>query len=90
MMAAITRDEWLKALSEAGYQDDVDDRDAVTLDEFAAMCRIPRSTADSRMRALVLAGKAEKTRKWGVNSYGRRLQYVAYRLVPAPKKRRAA
>ena len=78
---SITRDDWLTALNEAGYTVDVDDQSAVTIGEFAEMFQVTTSTAQSRLDALVKAGKATVTQKWGTTSYGRRVQYKAFRLV---------
>lgn len=78
----ITRDEWLRALTEAGVASpDVDDQDAVTIIEFQEMFGLPRNTAAFKLRALVTAGKATETRKVVLNSYGRRQSLKAWRLT---------
>ena len=79
MSTAISRDEWLAALNEAGISD-VDDQDALTVDEFGAMFGIDRQTADRRLKKLEAAGKAVKTRK-RCAPHGRLIWYVAYKLV---------
>jgi hypothetical protein len=84
----ITRDEWLKALADAGVDHDADDQSAVTLPEFAAMLGVTRTTAAHRMQVLVRKGKAIRTHKWCANDYGRRIQYVAYKLVEEKKPRK--
>lgn len=90
MSATITRDEWLQALTEAGVHSAEDDQSALTTTEFAEMFGVTVSTAHSRLQLLVAAGKAQATRKWATNAYGRRIQYRAYRLVrdAAPKRTR--
>ncbi len=88
MSANISRDEWLKALGDAGYQDDVDDKDSISIDEFATMFGLPRTTAESRLRALVNDGKAVRSKKWGVTAYGRRVQLRTFRLVTPEKPTR--
>lgn len=81
-MTKINRDEWLKALTAAGFANpDEDDQDAVTIREFALMMKIADYTAGTHLRGLVKAGKATRTQKWAMNSHGRRIVYVAYRLV---------
>ena len=88
-MAHINRDEWLKALKDAGYEDPgVDDQSAITIAEFAAMMNIPEATASNQLRALVARGKAERTQKRQMNTYGRRVSYVAYRLTTETRAKR--
>lgn len=86
---SINRDEWLKALAEAGYHEEHDEQ-AVTLMEFAAMFGIGRTTAQGRLAALIAAGKATPTHKWGTNVRGARIQFRAYRLVESKRKGKAA
>lgn len=82
MSIAINRDEWLKALSDAGMDEDgPDDQGAVTIHEFAAMFDIHPTVAGARLRRLEARGKARRVRKRVENSYGRRVSYVAYRLT---------
>ena len=80
MSASISRDEWLKALTEAGLNEE-DDQEAVTIGEFAALLNVPVQTAQSQMNKLVRLGKARRTTKRGVTSYGRHISFTAYRLA---------
>lgn len=92
MSSGISRDDWMRALAEAGYQDEHDEQ-AVTIAEFAAMFGLKRTTAQERLVALVAAGKATSTRKRGINAAGRQVRFRAYRLADQPKakgKRHAA
>lgn len=84
MSVSINRDEWLKALSDAGVVPGEDDQGAVTVLEFAAMFTPPlvRMTATRHLEKLVTAGKAVKTRKRSQDPNGRFHSMVAYRLVP--------
>lgn len=79
-MTAINREEWLKALSEAGMPSDSDDQ-ALTVAEFAKMLGTKRTTAHARLQRLVTAGKAVQTRKRCVRSDGDVIMTTAYRLV---------
>ena len=82
MSATITRDDWLKALSEAGMSTHaVDDQGAVTISEFAEMFTLPYQTARNKLARLIRAGRATETEKTVVNSYGRRVSMKAYRLT---------
>lgn len=81
MNSGINRDEWLKALNDAGLHDGTDDQDAVTAAEFGAMFGLPRLTAERRLRALEQAGKATRTRKVTRSVNGRSIPCVAYRLT---------
>ena len=85
MSEGITRDDWLKALTEAGANLE-DDQDAVTVAEFMAMFDLVRYTAERRLRALAAAGKATVTRKRMTATDGRRVYCIAYRLIPAKKR----
>jgi hypothetical protein len=76
----INRDEWLKALGEAGVSF-TDDQAALTLMEFAAMIGVPRTTAQYQLTKLVTAGKAVLTQKRGPNTAGRVITQRAYRLL---------
>jgi hypothetical protein len=77
----ITRDDWLKALIGAGIDDTADDQDAVTVQEFQKLMGYPNEwAAKRRLQALVVAGRATETKKWGVDSRGRRNQFRAFRL----------
>ena len=76
----ISRDEWLKALSDAGVQT-ASDPDALTIAEYMELMGLNRSAAGSHMKALVAAGKAIKTMKRGPRADGKIAHMVAYRLV---------
>ena len=80
---AISRDEWLKALSEAGYKDGQDDPTAITVAEFAAMVGLNRQTAVRRLHAMVAAGKATRTQKRSQSSDGRTVVMQAFKLAKA-------
>lgn len=81
--SGINRDEWLKALSEAGAAQLVEsDPLAVTIAEFAEMLSVTRNTAAKRMALLERTGKAERTTKVGRGSDGRVFRSAAFRLVP--------
>ena len=73
-MSTISRDDWLRAVADAGFAQD-HDPDAITIGEFAAMFQIPPSTAAHRLKKLVHAGRAAETTK-------RQTTYRAWRLVP--------
>lgn len=85
----ITRDEWLKALDEAGLKEDERAADAVTIDEFAAMMNIARYTAARQLDTLVAAGKATRLRKRANAKDGRVMRLLAYRLSPPTQKRQS-
>ena len=80
MSTAISRDEWLSALTEAGLNDQ-HDPDAVTVMEFAEMFGLDRQTADRRLKKLEALGKATKAKKRRAGPDGRMLWYVAYKLA---------
>ena len=83
MSAGISRDEWMKALTEAGLHDQEDDQAAVTVTEFAAMFGIHRLRAARQLEALAKAGKAHKTyKRTRTPDGGRTFRYIAYRLQP--------
>lgn len=86
-MSGISRDEWLRALEEAGV-DDRNDPEAVTAHELGVMLGIDHQAAARRLRKLEAIGKATKTRKRTAAADGRMSFMVAYRLVDTPKKRR--
>ena len=77
----LSRDLWIKALEEAGIQGGVDDQDAMTVHEFAAMMGLAPTTARYQLARLVSTGKATKTTKMGRDSRGHRTCYVSYRLL---------
>lgn len=64
-MKAITSDEWLVALNQAGasYVTDPIDPRAITMKEFAAKVGVSRSHAENLMRLLVDKGLAVRRRK---------------------------
>ena len=83
MSSGINRDDWLRALDEAGLSL-ADDQGAVTIHEFAEMFgNLHHQTAWRRLEGLVSAGKAVKTRKFVTARDGRRLNAVAYKLESA-------
>ena len=79
MTTSINRDEWLKAVADAGIASE-DDQEALTVQEYAELFSIDRQTADRQLKKLEAAGKARKTTKRAA-PHGRRLWYVAYRLT---------
>ena len=81
-MSTIQRDEWLKALSEAGLQPKVDDRDAVTVNEYAAMMQLDRQAARRHLEKLVTIGKTIRTTKRSGRTDGRIYWCVGYKLTP--------
>lgn len=83
----ITRDDWLRALDEAGCAT-VDDQGAMTAQEFAEMIGVDRQAAGRRLRMLEKAGKATRTTKRAKASDGRYYISPAYKLVEPKKKRR--
>ncbi len=83
MNASISRDEWLKALNEAGYQDGQDDPTAITVPEFAQMLGVNRQAAIRRLNTLVATGKATRTRKWSRYTDGRSVLMLAFKLAKA-------
>jgi hypothetical protein len=89
-VAMISRDEWLKALSAAGFNDAEDDQDAVSIGEFAILLGIGRSAAADRLEAMVAKGAAVKTKKWQRQANGRRAHVNAFRLAEkTPTRKRA-
>jgi hypothetical protein len=78
---SINRDEWLRALADAGYDDKTDDQGAVTVAEFAEMFGLQRNAAERRLLRLEALGKATRTRKIGPRADGKRLSMVAFRLA---------
>lgn len=79
MSTTINRDEWLKALGDAGLAGESDES-AVTVNEFAEMFGIPRTTATGHLNILVRTGKAVRTQKHGTTAGGKHILFVAYRL----------
>ena len=88
-MSGITRDEWLKALTEAD-EAVADDRGAVTIAEFAAMFGLRSHVASYRLRNMMLKGRAVRTSKRGYDGAGRLKTLAAYRLVEPEAKRKTA
>lgn len=80
MTGGITRDDWLKAMEDAGLVQETD-QEALTVSEFAEMFELPDSTARARLDRLVEAGRAKETRKQVEDSQRRRTIVAAYRLV---------
>jgi DNA-binding IclR family transcriptional regulator len=79
---SISRDEWLKALTEIGESVE-DDQQAITVAEFAEMFTMSKCTAARRLDTLVSEGKAARTRKrQRVASNNRLMSLIAYRLTP--------
>lgn len=87
MSSGISRDEWLRALESAGF-DDRNDPEAMTASELAAMVGIDRQAASRRLQRLEELGQATKTRKRVTSKDGRMLFSTAYRLIDPPKKKR--
>jgi predicted ArsR family transcriptional regulator len=85
---SITRDDWLKAMEEAGAHDDRNDPSAVTIIEFAAMFGLPRDAARRRLNALEQAGKATVTRKYGPRRDGKMFRMMAWKLETPKRKKR--
>ena len=84
MPTHISRDEWLKALTDAGVEDD---QGATTAGEFAALFGLNRLTAERRLKALEAAGKVTRTHKRSARTDGRIVTCVAYRLVTETRKK---
>ena len=83
----ITRDDWIKALTEANVSTD-NDQDAVTVREFASMTGLGSWMAGYYLRKLYAMGKATRTSKRGVDMGGRPRTLVAYRLIEPKAKRK--
>jgi len=81
-MTTINRDEWLRAVQDAGLSVE-HDQDAITIDDFALMYDppLPRSTSRDRLEKLVGRGKAVRVHKGAVDRRGNRITVSAYRLV---------
>lgn len=80
--SGITRDDWLRAMQEAGLVHETDDG-ALTVTEFAEMFNLKSSTARRRLEMLVEAKKARETRKQVEDAQGRKTIVLAYRLLAA-------
>lgn len=84
-MTTITKDEWLKALEEAGQRDLTEnDPSSLTAAEFAVMIGVTRNTAARRLQLLETAGKVTRTTKVCRGSDGRTFRTVAFRLLVDP------
>lgn len=77
-MSGISRDEWLSALGESMPQPDPT---AITATELAAMLGIARTTAEVRIRKLLVDKKAIRTVKLVQDSGGATRRVTAYKLV---------
>lgn len=77
--SGINRDEWLKALNDAGLMEQ-GDPNALTVTEFAAMFDLKPTSAKRRLAILVESGRAKQTRKRIQDSSGRMVVVNAYRL----------
>lgn len=85
-MSGISRDAWISALAEVGYNDTNDD-EALTVREFAMLMGIRLTAARVRLRALVGQGKATLTQKRLKDVMGRSQHTAAYRLLDRKRKR---
>ena len=85
----ITREDWLRALAEAGVPTE-NDQAAVTVAEFATMMDLTLWMAGYHLRNLHRNGRAVRTSKRGQDGLGRRKMLVAYRLVEPRAKRKSA
>jgi len=83
----ISRDEWLAAVAEAGLNGESDD-DAITVNEFAEMFQIPRTTAAGHLKKLVERGCARRAQKRGISDGGKTIMFAAYRLTTTPQKKK--
>lgn len=82
MSSGITRDEWLKVLTEAGLDAPTDDPEALTVNDFMVLTGLNLATASRRLKTLVAAGKAEVVRVRRLSPHGaRQITYQAYRLL---------
>ena len=79
--SGLTRDDWMKAMEDAGVDTGVGDPLAITTNEFAAMFKLSRAQAERRLRKLEEAGRAKRTRKLAPGGDGRLCWSVAFRLI---------
>ena len=87
MSVTINRDEWLKALTDAGVTME-NDPDALTVAEFQEMFGLTRSTSERHLRKLVAEGKAIETKKLMRTANNRRtVAHIAFRLLTEPPKK---
>lgn len=82
-MSGINRDEWLKAMQDVGLRSETDDQSALTIDEFAELFQLPRTTAQHRLQALVSKGKAVETTKVKRTTNNRLITFRAFKLEQA-------
>jgi hypothetical protein len=79
---SITRDEWLKAMTDVGLVvDQDDDPSSLTISEFAEMFGLSHEAAGRKLRALFSANKATRAKKWVNGSDGRRILIASYKLT---------
>ena len=79
-MSGISRDEWLKALTDASALS-TDDPSAVTSAEFATMCGFSQDTAQRRLRKLLQMKRVLQVSKRVPDTTGRLQRVVAYKLL---------
>lgn len=79
-MAVINRDEWLAAVK-AANEAPIPESDAISVNEFAEIVGIERSFASKRLKRMVDAGLAERTKKAARRADGGLIWIPAYRLV---------
>lgn len=77
----IRREDWLKAVDEAGIKRHEVTDDAITLVEFAALIGVKRPQASNRMRELIALGKAREVRRMQLRASGGYYPVPAYVLV---------
>lgn len=87
MSSGISRDEWLKALDDAGLVV-VDDQSAVSVSEFGTMFGIERTAALRRLSQLEALGRAVRTKKRIRDATNRQYTVTAWKLAETKKKRR--
>lgn len=85
-MSNISRDDWLKALTEVSTLPADDNPDAVTSAEFATMCGFSQDTARRRLQTLLKLNRVQQTSKWIHDMSGRPQHVRAYKLLEKPEK----
>ena len=83
---SINRDDWLRAVTEVG--EITDDREAITVSEFAELFKVTEWTAARMLIRMEKAKRAVRTQKVAPGRDGRKLYRVAYRLMTQPKPKR--
>lgn len=78
--SGIRRDDWLKALGDAGISTE-DDPTAITIGEFGALFGMSISVSRRHLDHLVSIGKATRTHKRQLSITGKMVNYVAFRLT---------